>query len=308
MLLKITKRIPLSWEGWTLSVLENWRPFKIENGHTRGSMLIGDADEPTLLVRWWRPGRRFHPSKYFHRQAKELGAPLSEHLPGPPGLDETAWIEEFTARNGTSQAAWYGYSQAGGMVVEAILNRAVPKEMLEEITENVLPSLQISAKEEDTAWAMYNLSFVCPAGFVLRRHHLYPGNIALEFTGGAHETLMLRQVYPADLALQRRTSDLWLKQCPFKQHRKLRPGAGTVALWQREEPNPLAGMRMRGWKRLPMPLGWCAPRFMVGILATDETLNRLCIVEHMGPRRMSDLTAAQAIENMNRGISVLDNT
>ncbi len=107
---------------------------------------------------------------------------------------------------------------------------------------------------------MHEVCFVCPPGFELVGRHRFAGDVALLFRKGRRESLLVRQVYPGDLALRRRTTERWLEAYPFKEHRRLRKASSQIEDWTHERRPELTGIRRRGRKRLGIPLGWMMPQ------------------------------------------------
>jgi hypothetical protein len=146
---------------------------------------------------------------------------------------------------------------------------------------------------------MYDVGFAVPAGFELARRHLYSGDVALAFTKGRRETLLLRQVYPGDLALGRRPFENWIEAYPFQNHRRWRRKGATTGNWTHAPRPELSGCRRLGWKRLPWPLGWAAPRATCALAVQDRQLNRLLIAEHAAAGAADPALVATAIAQMN---------
>lgn len=160
--------------------------------------------------------------------------------------------------------------------------------------EDILPGLRVTAKDEPCRWSLYDVAFVSPAGFELVRRHLFSGDIALGLAKGKQEGLLLRQVYPAALAIERRPLERWLAETPFKERRR----APTVRpdKWQR---NGMNGILRRGHRRLPSPMGWCSSRYSTAIAAVDEKLDRVLIAEHQTRGQHGHDQTQWCVENMN---------
>jgi hypothetical protein len=121
------------------------------------------------------------------------------------------------------------------------------------------------------------------------------GDIALRLVKG-QETLVLRTVYPADLALSRRKLPDWLDDSPFLERRKNRDA--TTKEWRCPAP-PLEGLLRTGWKRLPVPMGWMKPLYCTAIVAVDQELDRLVLVDHRRPSPTDSGLARRAAEQIN---------
>jgi hypothetical protein len=114
----------------------------------------------------------------------------------------------------------------------------------------------------------------------------------------------VRQVYPADLALSRRPYERWLDAYPFTEHRRLQRSALRVEPWRHTTRGGLSGVRRQAWKRLGIPLGWCAPRQSLALAVRNEADNRLLIAEYMTAGEADESVCVAAIEGMNECASV----
>jgi hypothetical protein len=206
-------------------------------------------------------------------------------------------VRDFERKQGDNKTLWYGYSQEGAVLIECAVGGAVEKRVQHRARRHVLPSLRVSLPETPCRWSLYSVGFVSPPDFYLRRHHLFSGDIALQFANRRSGSLLLRQVYPAGLALQRRTLERWLEACPFKERRRFSPE--SMSEWKDHIPRALTGIRRRGWKRLPAPLGFCSPRYSSAIAASDAELDRVLIAESLEKTPADDGIVREAILNMN---------
>ena len=182
------------------------------------------------------------------------------------------------------------------------VNGALPEAARRRAEREVLPTLRATPAEEATTWALYEVSFRAAPGFALARRRLWSGDIALEFRGASGERLLLRQVYPGELALQRRSLEGWLDAYPFPEHRRWRRAGARQEPWRHGARPELSGLQRLGWKRLPAPLGACAPRRTRALAAHDRALDRLLIVEHGGRSEPPEAACVAALEGMNAAV------
>jgi hypothetical protein len=232
---------------------------------------------------------------------------LQRHGTLPDGLPPAAehfsacgWAHGMQTEEDKQTTYWYGYAAPAGLVLGVTVNGVLPAAVRAQITGPVLSSLRATPTGADSIWSMYDVSFVAPAGFELAQRHLFSGDVALEFQRGRRETLLLRQVYPGDLALGRRSFERWLGAYPFKEHRRLRPRGLTIEPWPATARAELTGLRRRGRKRLGVPLGGLAPRWTYAVAAHDRDLNRLLIAEHLTVTEPDEAVCVAAIERMNQ--------
>lgn len=286
---------PLAWCGWRIQVPEQWRPLRVAGDWDRGSMIIGDATEAVAQVSWSRPKKkRFDAGRSFARRLKRMRRTAASGGPEPEGFAETAW----SPGDDEHPAFWAGYAPDAGLVVEALTSAEAPKRKQRSVTRRGLPTLRASRPAEPTPWAVYGASFVSPPGFTLRDRRLKLGDIALRTRSRDRKTLLLRAVYPADLALARRELADWLEFPVFKEHRRFRPEM-VDPNWQVDSfGRTLGGVRRVGRKRIPRPLGWIASRHSSGAVVHDEELDRLLITELDTPAPHGEAALAGIVETM----------
>jgi hypothetical protein len=138
---------------------------------------------------------------------------------------------------------------------------------------------------EPLTWRLFSAEFTSPPGYTLVSHRIALGDIALELRHGDGRRLVLRQVFPAGLATQRRSLERWLDDSAFAERRRLRPEStsrGTQDVSQ------------HGWKRFPAPMGWLKPRYCARRACVHE--DRIYIAE----------TQSRAPRGANDGADVLD--
>ncbi|MCC5843166.1 MAG: hypothetical protein JJU05_02825 [Verrucomicrobia bacterium] len=289
---------PLAWSGWRLRVPANWRPVKLEGTFTKGAMFIGDDVSPYLMLRWWRPllegQKQFDFAAWLDYRFKKLHALPQKNPPAPPGVDQSAWVKDLETKNNKSRTVWYGYKASAETVIEILMTSLTPSDIRKRIIEDVMPTLEIASKEDPITWDLFSTRFQSPPGFLLDTHHLYSGDVALRLVKG-RETLILRTVYPAGLALSRRKLPNWLDSSPFLERRKNRNT--TLEDWSSGK---IKGIQRRGWKRLPFPLGRVKPNYSTVIAAVDEERDRLLIAEHRTSGPDAPFLTQEALAHMNR--------
>jgi len=288
----------IAWAGWQINVPESWRPLKIQGDPAKGTMMIGDAEQPIMLVQWWRPRRSvFKVEKWFEQRFRKLGAVPTQGAPAPERFSKTAWEPELATREGTSKTIWSGYSTEAGLLVEVIVTSLTEERLRKSIFKTIVPGMVVTGEDEPCCWSMYNVKFMSPPGYELKMKHLYSGDVALQFVRGRTSTLLMRQVYPAKLATSRRSLERWLEASPFTERRTLR--SPVKETWHRNEPRKLEGIRLTGWKRLPAPLGRCAARHCQALAVIDKEMDRVLIAELQSQKDTGGREADWVIEKMN---------
>jgi hypothetical protein len=266
-------------------------------------MMIGDAENPVMRVQWRRvseKGGAFDAGKWLERRFKKQKITPSPNPPAPARFAETAWAQDVEVRQDEQKTLWYGYSRAAGLLVEIVVTSLTDKRLRKEIFKTVVPGMKVSAPDEPCRWALHDVGFTSPPGFEIGRRRLNAGDIALELRKGKRERLLVRQLYPAGLAVSRRTLDRWLEVPPFLERRRAwKPGRED---WRSRA--GVEGIRRCGWRRLPAPVGRFAPRYTTAIAAVDEGLDRLLIAEHQARRQDGADVAEWTVGRMNEGLAL----
>jgi hypothetical protein len=156
----------IAWCGWSLPVPEGWRPLKIEGGHAKGSMMIGDAQQPILLVRWMRTHnqRRFDMQRWLAARFRKQGLTPDHGAPQPAGIAHAAWTCDTADPKGGRKTTWYGYASKSQLLMELITTDLTEPAVRDEIFSDRLPRLAVAADDEPCCWNLYGISFGSPPG------------------------------------------------------------------------------------------------------------------------------------------------
>ena len=290
----------LAWAGWRLNVPSEWRPLKLSGTPDKGWMMVGNSEYACFSIHWQQLGKALADGEAWARdRLKRLGLLPDIAPPAARHFDACAWAHEVQTEEHKRTTHWYGCAHGAKLLLGVKINGVLRKTGSELVTDLVLPSLRTLPADAATPWAMYDLSFVTPPGFTLIHRHLFVGDVALKFGRGRGESLMLRQVYPGDLALARRSSERWLAAYPFVEHRRLNSSSAKTSPWTDTTGRGLIGVAREGCKRLGFPLGRLMPRWNRAIAAYDPTLNRLLIAEHSAGSPPDPAVSDAAINRMN---------
>jgi hypothetical protein len=263
----------LAWQGLEIPMRDDWRPLRIEGEHRKGSITIGDMDGPVFQLRWIRPPRDSDSSGWIKaRRLSVAGGQESRGAPRPESFESSSWIKNLAIREESKKTVWWGRSERSNVLVEILLTSLSGSGVNQCFLKSALPNLRVASPTEDNLWQIYSARFVIPAGYRLVRKRLAAGDIALEFVRGWGEKLLVRQVYPAGLALERRSLQGWLRDRVFKEHRRFRQ--------ETEDRHDGQHVKWSGWKRLPFPLGWISPRRCDVLIRQEQDLDRLMIVKY----------------------------
>ncbi len=291
----------LAWAGWKLLMPSEWQPLKLEGNPEKGQIIVGDSTCAMFVVKWERPGRRARSDgeKWVAQRLKKHGVLPQDNPPAADRFTSCGWVNGLQTEEGKETAYWYAYSEEANLVLGVNVNGVLPNHIRKKIIRDVLPTIEAFSPEEYSLWSMYDVSFRAPAGYELSQRHLFSGDIALEFAKNKTDTLMMRQVYPGDLALSRKDHEKWLRSYPFKEHRRVRRDSVRIQRWQHSSRSELSGIQKTAWKRLSPPLGWCAPRKTRAFSVHDSERNRLLVVEHMSKNECDSTVCVNALEMMN---------
>lgn len=292
----------LAWAGWQFWMPESWQPLKLLGTTDKGQMIVGNHDVAIFSVKWARPqnARITDGCEWVRSRLGQHGAHPQPNPPAAEHFTAVGWARDLQTEEGKETTYWYGYSEKADLLLGITLNGVLDKEIRRIVVTSILPTLRATPLDTQRLWSMYEVQFTVPAGFELMQRHLFAGDVALLFAKGRQETLLVRQVYPGDLALKRRSWEKWLNVAPFKEHRRLRPRSMQARTWRHPGKPDLSGMVRRGWKRIPAPLGWYAPRSTAALGVHDQQRNRLLIAEHAARGQAQESMCCTLIDGMNR--------
>lgn len=298
------ERSLLAWAGWQLDVPADWRPLKLMGDHEKGSMIVGDSDCALFSIHWEHAdsGALLNGEQWVADRLKSQGVLSHGTPPASENFTACGWAKGLQTEEDKQTTYWYGYAAQAELLLGAKINGVLPEAQLDYLLTQVLPTLRSSPLSAESAWAMHEISFFAPPGFIQNQRHLYAGDVAIEFHKGRQETLLLRQIYPGELALGRRSFEEWLASYPFKEHRRLRKTELTKEPWQSASRRELIGFKRHGRKRLGFPLGFCAPRWTDALAVHDQRLDRLLIAEHMSTAEPDGSICQTAIVRMNASL------
>ncbi|MFP4053240.1 MAG: hypothetical protein ACLFV7_05175 [Phycisphaerae bacterium] len=269
-----------------------------------GSVLLGDADEPMLRIQWIPRPRGWilpaRPDSWLRRQVAVVAGrgQLSDNVPQVKGFPHVAWAPE--GKTPAHHAAWAGWHDLTGMAILLTL-RTDDQKVRRLILERVLPTLEISGENDPVDWSLFQVSFRTPPDYTLRRQRLNMGDLTLELGARGGRLLTVRQLYPAELALNRRKMDNWLKYPPLKNIRRRLILDESLPLHVDDRGNGgrMKGIVRTGVHRVKFPLGFLARRGVTAACVEDTARNRLRIAMHEAPSRGDEHAVREAIARMN---------
>ncbi len=262
----------LAWQGVEVLLMNDWRPLRFEGNHFKGSFTVGDQDGAIFILRWIHPPKKYKASDWIEKRQKSVAAgQVSENPPRPARFETSSWIKSLAVREEAEKTVWWGYSSDCSVLIEVILTNLTDRKKNDWFIKYSLPKLKVFSQNEKWLWQIYSARFLIPAGYILNKHRLSVGDIALDFFKNKSDRLLVRQVYPAKLALERRSLPAWLRDEVFKRHRKFKV--------INDDKNIKLKSKKTGWKCLPFPLGWISPHACERLIVEDRDLDRLYIVD-----------------------------
>jgi len=281
----------LAWHGLTIPMQDEWHPLKIEGDHQKGSISVGDMAGPVFKLQWLRPPKNYDGRMWVDKRRKSIaGKHESENPPRPGSFEHVSWVKNLNIREEAEKTVWWGCSKRSEVLVVVLLTNLREKELNEWFIENALTYLQVIPGEQEWPWRIYSVQCTLPAGYRLQQTRMAAGDIALEFKRGNQDRLVVRQVYPASLALERRPMAGWLKDRVFNEQRRLRQ--------ETEQKQNDVWLKRKGRKPLPFPLSWLRPRRYESVIDRDRQLDRLMIVEGEWPEGKSTTPVNDILASM----------
>lgn len=281
----------LAWAGWAVWTPSLWRPLSINGGRTKGTLLIGDGQQAVAQIKWLQIKRKsFDESRWIKRRLRKVARrPYRKVSPVKGRTDDfqqLAWLDagQLKRKSRSQTAIWYGFSQTARLLLEVVINAAAGDDVVRTLRKEVLASLRACPVDGPTAWSLFDTNFVSPAGFDVRNKRINLGDVALEFVSSG-QRIVVRQVYPAQLALQRRGLEKWLNDWPFQQRRRFKAAEDPKMLDIQAVTMPVTATCRIGQKRLPFPLRYIKRRHSVAAVAQEPGLDRLMMAEYDCPFR-----------------------
>lgn len=262
----------IAWQGLTIPVQADWRPLRIEGDDQKGAITIGDMTGPVFKLSWLRPPKGYDSKGWIDKRRKSTaGNQMSPNPPQPDSFERVSWVENLRIREESEKTVWWGCSKNDGVLVEVLLTNLREESINRWFLREALPNLTVVPKTQPWPWKIYSVHCEIPSEYRMTERRLATGDIAFQFARGKSSKLRLRQVFPASLALARRSFAGWLRDRVFNEHRRFRRA--------REDKPSDTEVKWSGRRQFPFPLGWLGPRTCLVLGLQDVDLDRLLIVE-----------------------------
>lgn len=283
-----------AWQGIKLSLPADWNPQKLEGDFRAGLALLSDLQGPRLGLRWKHSAADSDPRQRLREamvgevgelatkeaveiKAKSFGEALAYFDPDPPGRD-----------------VLIGFSETSGRLIELTLHRQPGEaKKLADIAE----SLVDSAQDAELAWSVFDLSCTTPAGWSLSGKALNAGDLSLSFVN-AKDTLTIRQLALARLALKRQPIERWLEdlQQPHGGRYRSVNGKSDVA-WKGFDGQELKGVVSCVALKTMLRWAWTLPKQWAYAVLHDESRDRLILAQSTDAAAMETVCRSVGLKN-----------
>jgi hypothetical protein len=279
---------PFAWQGWRLDLPSTWNPVKLEGDYDAGFALIADIDRPQLGLRWRavRAGKRFDAQRWARRAMRDEVGKLAADEARPHPLERGAGPGSliYIEPDPPGRDVFVAHSGVSGRAIEIVRHIQRRERTLHD---EILPTLIDAPADEPRRWAVFDLACIVPSRFRLVHHRLNAGDLTLSFEAG-RETLTVRQVALAGLALSRLPIERWLTNQERAVSQRYKPLGEPEAA---EAIGSLAGVRRPSVRRRRFALArWLPARTMTYALH-DAARDRLLLLQGSNEASIREVAA-----------------
>jgi hypothetical protein len=204
-----------------------------------------------------------------------LAADEAREVPPPAEGNWTASLL-YSEPEPPGRDIWAGYSTVSGRGLVLAYHTRRRDRLL---AGSIVPHLLDLPAGEPMPWSVFELSCIIPPGFTLATHRLNAGDLSLTFTR-QRDTLILRQLAVAQLALQRLPLEKWLAQQQALERKHYRPmGKAPEPLTLNLRGRTLTGLQRPRRRRLRFVMLRSLPGQLVSYALHDAERDRLVLIE-----------------------------
>ncbi len=274
----------IGWQGYTLTVPEDWTIAAIGGDEAEGYLRLDGPDMPRCEVKWFagkgptdigevvgnylkemtRKRRRNDPEVTVRRDTRLLG----RRRGGRSQLECFSWESDQQAQG----AAWRCPTCSRITIVQIL---GALDESLEELAQEVLLSIGDHPKDGWVTWAAYGLQCEAPEKFKLDGQKMMAGLIELNFVDETEHLSILRWGM-ADIVLANTTLVDWTRKELGKRLKN------WSCRFEEAEVQGHAGVVISGD---PIPLPMRVRRFAAHCLRTPYGSNARAFVWHCAPEK-----------------------
>jgi hypothetical protein len=301
----------LAWAGLALPLPRDYRPARIEGNHEKGLILLADDHRPRLVLAWATVTRReFDPTEFCTQKLISLfdstagvGPSSVKRVSGNPSF--TTMIYAHSREEEKIRAV--GYCPATGRIIDSLYHVGTAREDMA-FTEGLLRNITDQPIDKPYQWGVLGSSFTVPEGFRYLESTLNLGDQLTRFIAGKSEAngpvLVVRQVYPADLALSRQSLEEWLEDWATGRGASYAPKTHRqgVTFPVVKDPATLAGhvgFSIESHLRIPLKISrWWMPRHSRFYAVHHKGVDRLVFIQVAGPLEMLEPWAATVASSL----------
>jgi hypothetical protein len=215
---------PFGWAGFVFPAPEGFKLLQVTGTHARGNIRLVDSQEIRIEVAWATVTRpRFDAQKFITKQLRRsltAGAKREERSRGE-ALADVAVDPKIPALQPALLAIdaekkldrIVGFCPATSRVFEIVYRHGTPAQDAL-VRGTSLRGFIDQPIDGPMKWAFFGMSFIAPPGFVFAQAKLNLGDMQVQLLiKGSDLTgpgLLIRQIYPAKLALARQPLEGWM--------------------------------------------------------------------------------------------------
>jgi len=271
---------PFGWAGWLTRIPDSWRLLHVEGNTRRGRVDLGDEGAVLFRITWATVTRR---GVDVERVARRH---LRRALPRDRRSDELRSVAHESldpllhhAHNQEQRDRYVGYAPATRRIFDIACHR-VNKRRDRLVRDLTIGRFTDQPDDQPRRWAFFSVAFIVPEGFGHEEATLNLGDMRVRFVRRAgltaRESLTVRHIYPAGLALARGDLDYWMRNMLAELRPMYRPrragwlGRGAPATRQIDTPLGTARVAELGLRSILSPMAWRLARRMRFMLVHDE--------------------------------------
>lgn len=280
---------PFGWAGWLTRIPDSWRLHRVEGNTRRGRVDLGDEFAVLFRITWATVTRRGADVERIARRH------LRRALPRDRRSDELQLVRNESldplvhhADKRQELDRYVGYAPATGRIFDIAYHR-VSRKWDRFVRNQTIGRFTEQPDDQPRRWAFFAVAFVVPDRFNHESATLNLGDMRVRFirraAWTARESLAVRHIYPAELALARGDLEYWMQQILTELRPLYRP-RGTGWLRRRtpqthriDSPVGVARVVELGLRTVLTPLAWRFARRMQLMLVHDEEHDQLIALQ-----------------------------
>lgn len=196
-----------AWQGWCITLPEECEPVSVGGGYASGHALLADLFGPRQGIRWQSVGRRIDVRQAMLKEMRqEVGQLAASEARWLRAEDGGQWLC-YGEASLPGRHVCVGFDQETGRTVTVVQHATTGAHAVGQV---VPADLICEPANQPQPWAVFDLSCHVPPQWQLAEHELMAGDLRLRFTQ-ERNTLLVRQIAAADVALRRMPLQRWLE-------------------------------------------------------------------------------------------------